>query len=91
MALSSLSPGSIASPKQLIQNIFTLLIQPVITLLYVLSFLLFFWGVYEFIAGAESEDARKKGRNHMLWGVVGITVLLSINAIVNLAQNFFVK
>jgi predicted permease len=60
------------------------LITPTITLLALIAFLVFVWGVVEYVRNAGEEEARKKGQLHILWGVVGLAIIFGANAIVHL-------
>lgn len=58
------------------------ILYPVVTLLFALALFYFLWGVVKFIWSEEDSDERKKGRIHMLWGVVGMAIMFSAIAIV---------
>ncbi len=60
------------------------ILQPAIYLLFALALLFFFYGVFEFIKNADSEEGRNTGKNHMIWGIVGIFIMLSAKGIINL-------
>lgn len=64
-------------------------ISPLITLFMVLATAFFIWGVIEFLGGADSEEARTRGKRHMIWGLVGLVIMLSVKFIINLLENFF--
>ncbi len=64
----------------LISNI----VQPLIKLMFIVAILVFIWGVVEMIMNASSEDARKKGQTHMIWGLVGLVVMFGVYGILNL-------
>lgn len=51
-------------------------------LLMTLVLVVFFWGLARFILSAGDERGRTNGRSMMLWGIVGIFVLVSLWAIV---------
>lgn len=48
------------------------------TIVIALAFLWFFWGLIGFIRNADNEDARAEGQQKMLWGIVALTVIISI-------------
>lgn len=74
---------------ELIQNINEQIIAPIILLLFVLSLAVFFWGLADFIRGANNEEARQTGRDHMLWGIIGIFIMVgSWGIIIILMQTF---
>lgn len=68
----------------LVQKIAVTFVNPLITLLVAGGVLLFLFGVVEFIQGAESDTARDKGKQHMLWGLIGIFIMVSAFAILKL-------
>ena len=62
---------------------------PLITLLLALALLLFLWGAFRFIAGAGDEEARTTGKRHMLFGVIGMLIMVSAFAILQIAAGTF--
>ncbi len=74
---------------RLIDNINTVIINPLILLLFATAFLYFLWGMTVFIWKADSEDDRKEGKVHMLWGVIGMFVMIAALGIVRLMENMF--
>lgn len=38
----------------------------------------FLWGVFQFVRSAGDEEARKTGKNHIIYGVIGIAVMVSL-------------
>lgn len=70
-------------------NFFTQLINAVnnilIPLIFALAFLLFLWGVFVyFIFGGGDEEKREKGKMFMLYGLIGLVVMVAVWGIVNL-------
>ncbi len=65
------------------------ILDPITYLLLVLGGVVFLYGVVEFIAGAANEDARTKGKSHMIWGLLGLLIMISVKAIITILQNFF--
>lgn len=59
------------------------ILTPIITLLTLAAFVVFIWGIVEFIASSDNEEKRKTGQQHMLWGIVGLVIIFGANAIVN--------
>ncbi len=57
---------------------------PVINLLMGVALLVFLYGVFEFIIGANNEEARATGRRHILWGVIGLLIMVSALAILQI-------
>jgi len=62
---------------------------PLITLLMSLAFLFFLWGAFTYVKNADNETAREQGRNHLLYGIIGMLVMVSAFAILNVAAGTF--
>lgn len=65
------------------------IVNPIITLFMIGALSVFLFGVFEFIKGADNEDARRTGRNHMKWGIIGLFIMVSVFAIIRLLLNTF--
>jgi hypothetical protein len=63
------------------------IINPLITLIALGAFVVFIWGVVDFIGGAANEEKRKTGQQHMIWGLIGLVILFGAKAIVMLMAN----
>ena len=68
----------------LIGKIKSEIIDPLIWFIFFLGFLYFLYGVYEMVRGADDETARATGRQHILWGLVGMFIMISFWGIMNL-------
>ncbi|MCK5027172.1 MAG: hypothetical protein KAS07_02015 [Candidatus Pacebacteria bacterium] len=44
----------------------------------------FLWGVLKFVAAGDNEEARVAGKKSMIWGIIGITIMLSFWGIIEL-------
>lgn len=65
-------------------NLQAAIIDPLITLFAVAAFVVFVWGVVEFIRGADNQEARGKGQKHIIWGLIGLTIIFGARAIIAL-------
>jgi uncharacterized membrane protein YbhN (UPF0104 family) len=52
------------------------ILNPLILLMFAAAFLVFLWGAFQFVMNADSDDGREKGRSHLLWGFVGMLIML---------------
>ncbi len=59
-------------------------LNPLIGLLLAVAFLVFLWGLFKFISGAGDDEARETGKRHIVWGVLGIFIMLSVFGIIRL-------
>lgn len=58
------------------------ILSPLITVLALGAFILFAYGVFELIRKGGSEEGRKIGRQHVIWGLLGLAVLFGASTIV---------
>lgn len=63
------------SADSVIQKIITEIIQPFVNLLFVVALLVFFWGMFQMIRGADNEEERAKGKRVILWGGIGLLIM----------------
>lgn len=54
------------------------IINPIIYFAFVLAVVYFIYGIFEFIKDADSGEAREKGRKHILFGLIGITIMVMV-------------
>ena len=70
--------------NKIVNNITELFLNPIIYLLISLSVMYFFWGLTLFILNADEEGKRVEGRNHMMWGIIGLFIIFSVWGIINI-------
>ncbi len=76
--------GTPISTDNLIQNILTNIVNPLILLMVGVAVIFFLWGVFEFIRNADSSEERKKGGMHMLFGALGLFIMSTAYGVLNL-------
>jgi len=76
--------ASTITADQLIENAKVAILRPLILLLFALAALLFFYGVVEFVSDPGNETRKALGKQHLLWGVVGLAIMISVYGIMNL-------
>ena len=64
-------------------------INTIIPFLVGLAVLIIIWGVFNYIAGAGDEEKRAQAKQYIVWGVVGVFIMLSIWGLVNVLVNSF--
>lgn len=82
------SPG-LASTTEFVGRVNEVILFPLITLLTAIAFLVFIYGCFIYIANADNPSAREVGRGHILWGIVGMFIMLSAFGILMVAANTF--
>src|SRR4051812_27642963 len=63
------------------------IIIPLIELLFAVALLYFLWGVVKYIRGVNNPTERQTGQRHMIWGIIGLAIMLSAFGIVNFVFN----
>jgi hypothetical protein len=77
--------GGVLSIKQLMYKISFYIINPLIIFGFVLALLYFIWGVIEFLRSRDTNAEKgAEGRAHMLYGVIGLVIMVSAFAIMRL-------
>jgi hypothetical protein len=70
-------------------KVVTQIVNPIILLLAAGAFVLFLWGVFEFIRNAGDGKQREEGRRAIFWGLVGLVIIFGAYGIINLALGTF--
>ncbi len=73
----------------LLNRIIDVILDPIIFLLFVVAFLYFLWGIFLMIKDADSNKARADGRSHIMWGIVGMFIMVSAYGIIKIVLNTF--
>jgi uncharacterized membrane protein YidH (DUF202 family) len=70
--------------SQFITKLAQEIINPIILLLVGFALIVFLWGVVEYIRGADSSGARETGREHMIWGIIGLFIMVAAYTILKI-------
>lgn len=65
------------------------ILNPLITLAFAVALVYFLYGVFQFIKDADDSDAREQGKQHILWGLVGMFIMISVFGIIRIVLNTF--
>ena len=66
-----------------------LIVNPLIKLLFALAIVYFLWGVFEFMSNQDNEEKKTSGKKHMLWGIIGITIMVGVWTLLNIVLDTF--
>jgi hypothetical protein len=64
------------------------IIQVSVPIIIALAVLVFLWGVFRYVVSNAAED-KDKARGTMIWGIVGIFVMVSVWGLVGILQTTF--
>src|SRR3989339_1044723 len=76
-----------ANLNEFIVNVNSMIIQPLINFLFALAIVYFLYGMFQFFSNQENEEKKTTGKSHMLWGVIGITIMMGVWAILGVVIN----
>lgn len=75
--------------KQFLSNVQGQIINPIILLLSAAAFVVFVWGIFEFIRNAGDGTKREEGRKAILVGLIGLVIIFGAYGIIRLSLNTF--
>ncbi|HRY52882.1 MAG TPA: hypothetical protein P5089_03535 [Candidatus Portnoybacteria bacterium] len=67
------------------------ILNMVIGLLFVLVTLYFVWGIVQYVMAAGDEGKIKDGKQHMIWGIIGMAVMAGAWGIVRIITSTFLS
>jgi hypothetical protein len=79
----------IEAAQSIVSRVENAILFPLMSFMLSVALLMFLWGAYEFVLNAESDGGRETGRTHMLYGVIGMLVMLSALALLKIAAGTF--
>lgn len=80
-------PTAEASIITLMQSINKVIINPLIIFLFALAVVYFLYGLARYLLSPENEEIRKSSKSHMLWGIIGMFIMVSVFGIMTLILN----
>ncbi len=73
----------------LLERINTYVVDPIIAVIFTLGLLLFFVGIVEYLWEIKDGKTDGDGRQHLVYGLVGMLVMVSVYGIINMIINTF--
>jgi hypothetical protein len=85
LAVSAQTFGNDGNLKGYLKSIVDFINGYIIPLIIAAAILSFIWGMFSFfVLGGADEEKRAKGQQLMIWAVVGLVLMLSLQGIVNI-------
>ena len=66
-----------------------LILNPIILLLFAVSFVYFIYGVIKFLSHEAGDKTREEARSAIIWGIVGMVIMFSVYGIIGFVLNTF--
>lgn len=80
-------PVAEASVVTLMNSVNKVIVNPLIILLFVLAMVYFLYGLVQYFISPDNEEIRTSSKSHMLWGVIGMFVMISVFGIMRIVLN----
>lgn len=77
-------PIAEANVVTLMKSVNRVIINPLIILLFSLAVVYFIFGLVKFLLAQGNEEVRKTSKNHMVWGIVGMFIMIAVFGIMNI-------
>ena len=73
----------------LVGKVVAAIVNPLVLLLIAVAVAYFLWGLAMFLANAEETTERAEGKQKILWGIVGIFIMVSVFGIIRIVLTTF--
>ncbi|MFA7315531.1 MAG: hypothetical protein WC059_01860 [Candidatus Paceibacterota bacterium] len=77
-------PVAEASVATLMKSINRVVINPLILFLFAVAMVYFLYGLAQYFLNPNSEEIRKSSKSHMLWGIIGLFIMVAVFGIMRL-------
>ncbi len=75
--------------EQILERVITYVVDPAIRVVFTLGLFLFIWGIVEFMWGLKEGRASDEGKKHMVYGLIGMLIMVSVYGIISVIVNTF--
>jgi len=65
------------------------ILNPLILLVFGVAMLVFFWGIFQFIASQTTDTKRDEGKRKIFWGLFGMFIMFSAFGLIRLILGTF--
>ncbi len=65
-----------------LQKLNSVILNPIIELLFALAFIYFIYGIVKFLSLESGDKAREEAKNAIWWGIVGMVIMFSVYGII---------
>jgi fructose-specific phosphotransferase system IIC component len=82
------SPGMVEA-HAFVTKVNEIILYPLITLLMAIALFIFMFGCYQYVTHSYESEAREDGRMHILWGIIGMFIMLVAYGVLSIAAGTF--
>ncbi len=84
MSLGIIPIAEAGGVESLLYSINKVILNPLITLLFAVAVVYFTYGLVKYLISPDNEELRKTSKQHMIWGVFGMFIMVAVFGILNL-------
>lgn len=77
------------TPEEFLVKFNDAIVNPLILLLIAVALTYFFWGLVQFLANSEEGAKRADGKKKIIWGLVGLFIMVSVFGILKIVLGTF--
>lgn len=81
-------PGESAA-RMFVEKLNSVILFPIIFLLSGVALLVFLYGAFRYVTNASSETGRQEGQRTMMYGLIGLLIMISAYALLSVAAGTF--
>lgn len=78
-----------SNSEQILANVVREIFSPLYQAVVGVSILYFLYGVAKYVIDLNNPEKKTDGRSHMLWGTLGLFIVLSVGGILEIFKGFF--
>ena len=75
--------------EEFLNKISLYILNPIIILAFGVAFLIFMWGIVQFILKETADENREEGKRKIFWGLFGMFIMFSVYGLINLILGTF--
>ncbi len=75
--------------SEFLNKINQFILNPLILLAFAVAFLIFTWGIFQFISSQTADTARDEGKRKIFWGLFGMFIMFSAYGLIHLILGTF--
>ncbi len=75
--------------SEFLNKINEFILNPLILLAFAVAFIVFFWGIFQFIYSETADAKREEGKKKIFWGLFGMFIMVSAYGLIGLILGTF--
>ncbi len=75
--------------EQILENVVSEIFSPLYQLAVALAILYFLYGVFKFIVDMNDPEKKNFGKSHLLYGLIGLFIILSVGGVLRFFSDIF--